>query len=82
MQSWRAASFESCFVEVVADVANVVEEVVAFDGVDDGDGDGAGERAAAEGGAVHAGSDGVGGRVRCRASRPWGCRWRWAWRAW
>ena len=32
---------------------------VALDRVDDGDGDGAGQRAAAEGGAVHAGGDGA-----------------------
>ena len=46
-------------VEVGADLVDVGEQVVALDGVDDGDGDGAGERTAAEGGAVHAGGDGA-----------------------
>ena len=50
-------------VEEVADVANVVEQVVPLDGVDDGDGNGAGQWAAAEGGAVHAGGDGASGVV-------------------
>ena len=47
--------------EVVADFGCVGEEVFLFDVVDDGDGDGAGQRASAEGGAVHAGVDGARG---------------------
>ncbi len=49
--------FGELLVEVVADLLNVLEEIVSFDGVDDGDGDGAGEGTAAEGCAVHAGSE-------------------------
>ncbi len=64
-------------VEEVTDVADVVEEVLLLDGIDDGDGDGAGEWTSAEGGAVHAGGEGEGQRRWCRASRPWGSRWRW-----
>ncbi len=45
--------FGELFVEEVADVANVVEQLVALDSVDDGDGDCAGQRSAAEGCAVH-----------------------------
>src|SRR5271163_74278 len=42
---------------------DVFEQSLLLDGVDDGDGDGAGERTAAEGRAVHAGSEGEGGGV-------------------
>ncbi len=45
--------------EVVADFGYVGEEIFLFDVVDDGDGYGAGERASAKGGAVHAGMEGA-----------------------
>ena len=45
--------------EVVADFGRMGQQVVVLDGVDDGDGHGAGQRAAAEGGAVHAGVNGA-----------------------
>jgi len=45
--------------EVVADIGGVGEEICLFHVVDDRDSNGAGERATAEGGAVHAGMDGA-----------------------
>lgn len=50
-------------VEVRARLVGVGEDVVALDGVDDGDGYGAGEWVTAERGAMHAGGDGFGGCV-------------------
>ena len=58
----------------------MIEEVVALDGVEDGEGDGAGQRASAEGGAVHAGVDGAGGLFGAEHARRGGCRRRAAWR--
>ena len=49
--------------EVGAYFGDVFEEVGALDLVDDGDGDGTGERTTAEGGAVHAGGDGCRGAL-------------------
>ena len=45
--------------KVVADFGGVGEQVFLLDVIDDGDGDGAGQRAAAKSGAVHAGVDGA-----------------------
>ena len=53
--SWRAASARSCCLEVVADFGGVGQQAFLFDRVDHGDGHGAGQRPAAECGAVHAG---------------------------
>src|ERR1700761_9646274 len=50
-------------VEVGAYFVDVSEDVVALDGVDNGDGYGAGEWIAAEGGAMHARGDGFGGSI-------------------
>ncbi len=62
--------FGELIVEVLASLLDVREQIFLFDGVDDSDGNGAGERIASEGCAVHAGSEGCGGGVWCRASRP------------
>src|SRR5580698_5183825 len=44
--------------KIIADCSGVGQEIFFLDVVDDGDGDGAGKRAAAERGAVHARVDG------------------------
>ena len=59
MASWREASERSCCLEVVADFGGIGQQAFFLDGVDHGDGHGAGQRAAAEGGAVHAGVNGA-----------------------
>ena len=59
----RAASSGELSVKEFADLLNVFEQVVSLDRVDDRDGNGAGQRAAAEGRAMHPGSEGLGGVV-------------------
>src|ERR1039458_8511245 len=46
--------------EILADLCDVGEQILFFDVVDNGGGDGAGQRAPAEGGAVHARMEGAG----------------------
>ena len=54
-----AGEERSCVLEIVAHFGRVVEQSFFLDGVDDGDADGAGQRSAAKGGAVHAGVNGA-----------------------
>ena len=58
--------------EVVADFGCVGQQIFFFNVVDDGDGHGAGQRASAKGGAVHAGVEWRARPLPCRAIAPRG----------